>query len=192
MAADYGRLGSEEERDVCWRRYPGYPFKATTTSDFATYNGLFEDLAPYIDNGQMPNVAKMFEDHPELRALSTDENGAIYGIPNYRSIWPTTNRVMYINQTWLDNLGLEVPTNMDELEEVLIAFKEGDPNGNGDTTDEIPFDFNGFPTFLLACFGVPLMNESDGYYVENGEVKNYRVDERYKVFMEYSSCMGKD
>ena len=41
---------------------------------------------------------------------------------------------MYINQTWLDNLGLEVPTNMDELEEVLIAFKEGDPNGNGDTT----------------------------------------------------------
>ena len=164
---------------------PDILFKATTTSDFATYNGLFEDLAPYIDNGQMPNVAKMFEDHPELRALSTDENGAIYGIPNYRSIWPTTNRVMYINQTWLDNLGLEVPTNMDELEEVLIAFKEGDPNGNGDTTDEIPFDFNGFPTFLLACFGVPLMNESDGYYVENGEVKNYRVDERYKVFMEW-------
>lgn len=29
------------------------------------------------------------------------------------------------------------------------------------------------------------MNESDGYYVENGEVKNYRVDERYKVFMEW-------
>lgn len=164
---------------------PDILFKATTTSDFATYNGLFEDLAPYIDNGQMPNVAKMFEDHPELRVLSTDENGAIYGIPNYRSIWPTTNRVMYINQTWLDNLGLEVPTNMDELEEVLIAFKEGDPNENGDTTDEIPFDFNGFPTFLLACFGVPLMNESDGYYVENGEVKNYRVDERYKVFMEW-------
>ena len=24
--ADYGRLGSEEERYVCWRRYPRYPF----------------------------------------------------------------------------------------------------------------------------------------------------------------------
>ena len=125
------------------------------------WNGLFENLAPYIDSGEMPNVAKMFEDHPELRVLSTDENGAIYGIPNYRSLWPRTNRVLYINKTWLDNLGLQVPTTMDELEEVLIAFKNEDPNGNGDTKDEIPLDFSGFPTFMLGCFGVPMMNESD-------------------------------
>ncbi len=162
---------------------PDILFKATATTDFATYNGLFEDFAPYIDAGKMPNVSKMFEDHPELRVLSTDEEGAIYGLPNYRSIWPRTNRVLYINQTWLDNLGLQAPATMDELEEVLIAFKEGDANGNGDPSDEIPLDFNGFPTFLLACFGVPMMNESEGYFVEDGQVKNYRVDERYKTFM---------
>lgn len=28
-----------------------------------------------------------------------------------------------------------------------------------------------------------MMNESDGYFVEDGKVKNYRVDERYKTFM---------
>ncbi|MFR8340201.1 MAG: extracellular solute-binding protein, partial [Eisenbergiella massiliensis] len=123
---------------------PDILVKATVTTDFATYNGLFENLAPYIDAGKMPNVAKMFEDHPELRVLCTDEKDGIYGIPNYRSLWPRTNRVLYINQTWLDNLGLQVPTTMDELEEVLIAFKNGDPNGNGDTTDEIPLDFSGF------------------------------------------------
>ena len=162
---------------------PDILVKATVTTDFATYNGLFENLAPYIDSGEMPNVAKMFEDHPELRVLSTDENGAIYGIPNYRSLWPRTNRVLYINKTWLDNLGLQVPATMDELEEVLIAFKNEDPNGNGDTKDEIPLDFSGFPTFMLGCFGVPMMNESDGYFVEDGKVKNYRVDERYKTFM---------
>ena len=162
---------------------PDILVKATVTTDFATYNGLFANLAPYIDSGEMPNVAKMFEDHPELRVLSTDENGAIYGIPNYRSLWPRTNRVLYINKTWLDNLGLQVPATMDELEEVLIAFKNEDPNGNGDTKDEIPLDFSGFPTFMLGCFGVPMMNESDGYFVEDGKVKNYRVDERYKTFM---------
>lgn len=162
---------------------PDILVKATSTTDFATYNGLFENLAPFIDAGDMPNVSKMFEDHPELRTLCSDENGAIYGIPNYRSLWPRTNRVLYINQTWLDNLGLEQPATMDELEEVLIAFRDGDPNGNGDTTDEIPLDFNGFPTFLLAAFGVPLMNESEGFFVENGTVKNFRVDERYKEFM---------
>lgn len=164
---------------------PDILVKTTVTTDFATYNGLFENLAPYIDAGKMPNVAKMFEDHPELRVLCTDEKDGIYGIPNYRSLWPRTNRVLYINQTWLDNLGLQVPTTMDELEEVLIAFKNGDPNGNGDTTDEIPLDFSGFPTFMLACFGVPMMNESDGYFVEDGKVKNYRVDERYKTFMQW-------
>lgn len=162
---------------------PDILFKATATTDFATYNGLFENLAPYIENGTMPNVAKMFEEHPELRAMCTDETGAIYGLPNYRSVWPRTNRVLYINQEWLDNLGLSVPTTLEELEAVMVAFKEQDANGNGDTTDEIAFDFSGFPSFILGCFGVPLMNESEGYYVENGEVKNFRIDERYKEFM---------
>jgi len=44
---------------------------------------------------------------------------------------------VYINTKWLDNLGLEMPTNYDELVEVLRAFKTGDPNGNGQA-DEIP------------------------------------------------------
>ena len=162
---------------------PDILFKATATTDFATYNGLFENLAPYIEAGDMPNVAGMFEDHPELRTLCTDENGAIYGLPNYRSLWPRTNRVLYINKTWVDALGLQMPSTMDELHEVLLAFRDKDPNGNGDTTDEIPLDFNGFPSFLLGCFGVLLMNESDGYYVEDGTVKNFRVDENYKEFM---------
>lgn len=162
---------------------PDILFKATATTDFATYNGLFENLATYIESGDMPNVAGMFEDHPELRTLCTDESGAIYGLPNYRSIWPRTNRVLYINKTWLDALGLQMPATMDELHDVLLAFKSGDPNGNGDTSDEIPLDFNGFPSFLLGCFGVPLMNESEGYYVEDGTVKNFRVDENYKEFM---------
>ncbi len=164
---------------------PDILIKATAVSDFVTYNGLFEDLVPYIESGAMPNVQKMFEDHPELKIMCTNEDGEIYGLPNYRSIWPRTNRVLYINKTWLDNLGLEVPETMDELEEVMIAFNENDANQNGDATDEIAMDFNGFPTFLLACFGVPMMNESEGYYVEDGQVQNYRVTEEYKEFMKW-------
>ncbi|MDD6882582.1 MAG: extracellular solute-binding protein [Eubacteriales bacterium] len=43
----------------------------------------------------------------------------------------------WINKVWLDNLGLEVPTNYEELYNALAAFRDGDPNGNGET-DEIP------------------------------------------------------
>ena len=48
---------------------------------------------------------------------------------------------MYINQKWLDNLGLDMPTTTDELRDVLQAFREKDPNGNGQT-DEIPLFTN--------------------------------------------------
>ena len=36
------------------------------------------------------------------------------------AIW----EIDWINQDWLDELGLEIPTNTDELYEVLKAFKE--------------------------------------------------------------------
>ena len=46
---------------------------------------------------------------------------------------------MWINKTWLDNLGLEVPATLEELEHVLKEFAAKDANKNGDTTDEIPW-----------------------------------------------------
>ncbi len=44
---------------------------------------------------------------------------------------------LYINQNWLDVLNLEYPTTLDELYDVLVAFRDQDPNGNG-LQDELP------------------------------------------------------
>jgi len=67
----------------------------------------------------------------------------------------------FINKTWLDNLGLDIPTTIDELTDVLRAFKTGDPNGNGEA-DEVPMNAadlihqtQGIYTHF-ASFGVPL------------------------------------
>lgn len=43
-----------------------------------------------------------------------------------------------LRKDWLDRLGLAVPTTIDELYNVLVAFKTQDANGNGDPNDEIP------------------------------------------------------
>ena len=43
-----------------------------------------------------------------------------------------------IRKDWLDRLNLEVPTTIDELHDVLAAFKAQDANGNGDPNDELP------------------------------------------------------
>lgn len=47
--------------------------------------------------------------------------------------------IMYINKEWLEKAGKEIPTTTEEFYDVLCAFRDGDMNGNGNTTDEIPF-----------------------------------------------------
>lgn len=169
---------------------PDLLFNATSNSDFVQFSGLFEDLSPLIEK-DAPNIQKMYSDIPELKTLSTQKDGNIYSTPRYKSLWPNATATMFINKTWLDNLGMKVPTTWDELEETLIAFRDGDPNQNGDTKDEVPMDFNPIgweytPKLLLGSLGLPLSNNmGDGYFTEDAQVKNFFVDERFKTLMQF-------
>lgn len=170
---------------------PDLLFTATLDSDYATFAGLFEDFAPLINETDTPNINAFFSAHPEAQDLATMLDGSIYGLSKYQRYWPTVATSCYINQTWLDNLGLEAPTTWDELKDVLIAFRDNDANGNGDASDEFPLDFLGYtesngpgqyhPVMWLGSTGIQLVNFSqDGFFAEDGTVKNYFVDERYK------------
>lgn len=162
---------------------------ATSSADFVQFNGLFEDWTPWIEE-YGKNIKVMFEEHPETKMMATSTDGKIYGLPSYNQKWANT-WPMFINQTWLDNLGLEIPTTWDELEQVLIAFKEKDANGNGDTTDEIPMDCTPIPDVyspihLLGSLGVPLSEDtSSGYFAEDGVVKNIYTDDRMKELLKF-------
>ncbi|WP_337100133.1 ABC transporter substrate-binding protein [Paenibacillus sp. YIM B09110] len=162
---------------------------AITDADFAQFPGLFQDLTELVEKNA-PNVQTMFSEKPETKVIATQLDDKIYGLPKYQRFWPGTATRQFINQKWLDNLGLQMPTTWDELYDVLIAFKEKDANGNGDPNDEIPMDFAptgtvafGFfmPTVLLGSLGITLTDASGfGYFVEDGKVKNFLVDDRYK------------
>lgn len=82
----------------------------------------------------------MFEEEPDTLSLAKTYEGEIYALPKFQGKWPDCNGVMFINKTWLDNLGLEVPTTLGELKDVLVAFRDNDANGNGDASDEIPME----------------------------------------------------
>jgi putative aldouronate transport system substrate-binding protein len=165
---------------------PDLFFTAVGDADYAMYQGLFVDLAPLIDQ-YAPNIQRMFREKPETLVLSKQPDGAIYATPKYQRFWPKSNGTMFINKVWLDNLGLSVPTNWDELYNVLVAFRDGDPNKNGDTKDEIPMDFTGLdcygPMMLLGATGIQLTNwgsNDNGSFAENGVVKNFWMDTRYR------------
>lgn len=70
-------------------------------------------------------------------------DGKLYAIP-YMNATIYDMSLLWLRQDWLDNLGLKVPTTMDELIDVLYAFtfKDPDQNGKDDTyglavTDEL-------------------------------------------------------
>lgn len=173
---------------------------AVNGSQHQQFKGMFINFNDYLD--QMPNVSAMFEEKPVTRDMATTIDGEVFGLSKYQRFWPTSATKQYINQQWLDNLGLEVPTTWDELHEVLIAFRDNDANGNGDPNDEIPFDYapvgtGGFgffhPTVLLASTGLtPVNGGGQGYFLEDGEVKNFFADERYKEFMLFMNRLYED
>lgn len=165
-----------------------------TDADFSQFPGLFQDMTELIKE-YGPNVQAMFDAKPETKVIATQLDGKIYGLPKYQRYWPETTTRQYINQQWLDKLGLEMPATWDELYDVLKAFKDQDANGNGDPNDEIPMDFAPtgtvafgafMPTVLLGSEGITLTDNSGlGYFVEDGQVKNFFTDERYKKLVEF-------
>jgi len=65
-------------------------------------------------------------------------NGALYAFPRYAEGGvDLVDSMAVINTAWLEAIGEEMPTNVDELYTVLQKFASEDPNGNG-AADEIP------------------------------------------------------
>jgi putative aldouronate transport system substrate-binding protein len=78
---------------------------------------------------------------------------------------------LWIRKDWLNNLGLEAPTTLDELYAVMKAFKENDPDQDGkDDTVGIALHKNFLGTGTADCYG--LFNgfgAYPGYWVEDGK-----------------------
>lgn len=78
-------------------------------------------------------------DEHNIKEFMTMPDGNIYYMPGFSSSLITRyiHQVMWVNKGWLDALQIPVPTTTEEFRKMLIAFKTGDPNGNG-VADEIP------------------------------------------------------
>ena len=91
--------------------------------------GIIIPLEEYID-AYMPNLSAVFEKYPEYRTMCTDSEGHIWALPwieqlgSEKTAIQTVGNMSFINKKWLDFLGLEVPTTVDEFEKVLIAFRD--------------------------------------------------------------------
>ncbi|MGF0117993.1 extracellular solute-binding protein [Promicromonospora sp. Marseille-Q5078] len=139
-------------------------------------SGMFWDVEPYLKD--FPNLSKI--DPQTLDAARLD--GKLYGVP-FQKIKARYGVV--VRQDWLDNLGLEVPHTIEDLEKVAVAFAQDDPDGNGkdDTTGfldrEESFDL-GFRS-LSGYFGA-----GDDFELDDaGNVRSTLDSDAFKQAMEW-------
>ncbi len=169
----------------------GNSFQPSDISQFAA-NGIILPIEDYINEKDTPNIYKMFQERPEIRAALNAPDGHMYTLPGLKEFMPEyIENVMYINKKWLDKVGMDVPKTLVELKEVLKAFKEKDPNGNG-KADEIPLTFNttsssAYPEVLLSSFGVATkFGTWDSWLtVQKGEVKFTPIMKEWRQMLEY-------
>lgn len=84
-------------------------------------NGQLADLTDTLEYACDELKEYLYRDPEVLEALKVD--GRLYTIPRYYDTRREMN-MLYIRQDWLDELNLEVPKTVDELETVMDAFQK--------------------------------------------------------------------
>lgn len=152
--------------------------------DYLQYvdQGIYYDLSSMLNESNTPNLVKHVT--PDQWDLMTYKGG-IYGVPSI--VW-AGGRVYVLRKDWLGALGMDAPTNLVELKEVLRAFTQDDPDGNGkDDTYGLASDNavgNNFASpfsMILGAFGM----QPRLYYERDGKVYSGSIAEEYRQSLEY-------
>lgn len=194
------RLEFEQVESAAWNErlavsfasdsYPDVFMHGLSAQQIAKYaaEGYLVDLAPLI-KAYAPETVKLYNEYPELVKEIVSEGDAIYFMPSINASPRdlVTQYPAFINRQWLDNLGLAMPTTLDELYTVLKAFKEQDANGDGDPNNEIPVvttytaGTDRFSILVLTALG--LVDKQ--HVVKDGVYTYVPSTEAYKEYLKY-------
>ena len=86
--------------------------------------GALWDMTDAWNNSELKASGRV-KDESVVDSMKID--GKLYGFPVARG----NGCITYVKKAWLDNCGLEAPTTYEEYLNMLKAFTEGDPDGNG-------------------------------------------------------------
>jgi len=145
-------------------------------------NGLFWEVGPYLE--EFPNLRRL---EPEVLS-NTAVDGKVYGLYQER---PLSRQGIIYRKDWADRLGLQAPSTIDELYDMLYQFTFHDPDGNGvdDTvglTDRSDLVYGAFKT-IATYFGTP-----NGWGKKDGRLLPEFMFEEYKETMRFFRKLHKE
>ena len=174
--------GGEELPDIIWN---------VNLGDEAIYElgsyGYLLDMTPYFEDAEKSAVfwermSLLDEDYQDiLMRRMTSDDGRIYVFPTAES--PGSDSIdyhTYINHTWLEKLGLEMPHDPESLYQVLKAFRDRDPNGNG-KKDEIPL------AGTTGSLSGDLIGWLINMYIYCDDNRWFNVDDGGKLYLPYTT-----
>ncbi len=141
-----------------------------------------------------PNSMKTYSElGTDWKTIATTPSGHVYGmLSRYESLYENTgDGIQIINKKWLDAVKKDVPTTLDEYYEVLKAFKEQDPNGNGQA-DEIPYCFSEDMWCASITNDIGMWGIGNGYgdtnsnfHIRDGKVSGTVNTPEYREYLEF-------
>lgn len=144
--------------------YPDIYSTGFSTETVAQYSqaGILLPLDELIEEYGY-NIKAAFAAQPEIKENITAPDGHIYTL--FRTdpaTYVLVRNKLYVNHDWLtlyqEATGNGEPQTWEELEEMLIYWRDHDMNGNGDPSDEIPMmgtfgtDGGDFTVYLMNAF----------------------------------------
>ena len=133
--------------------------------------GTFIDLTEIIDERAI-NLKRELEKYPWIDDQVKFPGDRYYAMPRIEAgcYHCTMSAKFWVYEPWLDAVGMDFPQTTDEFRDMLVAFRDEDPNGNG-IDDEIPMagattGWNGDPTiFLMNSF---IYTDTANYLARDG------------------------
>ena len=150
-------------------------------------NGTFQDLTP-LYNEHSVYMKEAFEANPEYQKLLTFADGKMYSAGRLQQQTHTDfSYKLFLNKVWMDNLGIKSPETLDEFTEMLRAFRDKDPNGNGQA-DEIVITGQGtgsYNPFYFIMGSFTFVNTRDWFQVNDGVLNLCYTTEGWKEGLKY-------
>ncbi|GIO54177.1 MULTISPECIES: extracellular solute-binding protein [Paenibacillus] len=189
--------GFQEKKNLLFasNELPDAFYRSGITPLEATQYGAVGQLIPLEDliDKYAPNLKSLMEQYPEIRSAITTPEGHIYAIPGIVTLAAARTDKKWINEAWLKKLGLKEPETTDELYDVLVAFRDKDPNGNG-KKDEIPMTARAGLAVVNLMSGSFGLDQQLGYNInlENDKVNIWMGSEKNKEMLMYLNKLYKE
>jgi len=94
--------------------------------------GLLADLTDVLDTYAYEGVKEGIKNAGKEALYPATINGRLYALPQIIGGENQSHCFLWLRKDWLDNLGLEPPKTIEELDVVMDAFVNKDPDGNGE------------------------------------------------------------